>query len=715
MQHTVSFKRKSYAVIALSVICLTALFAFISVSYENKIHKRYLLDKQKEFIFLADSFKDASSLLASPFEYVCYEKQSDGSIKIYSNGSFFDGFEPDTYKNNQITAEVYKDSSYYTIFGPIEKNGNRFYFAENTTDFKRQNIQTIYFSIFGAFVLMLAAGVAIRMGYSALFLRINKLGARLAKELESAKYGERASASLLDEYKAAVDASNIVSKTDAKGVIIYVNEAFCEVSGYSSEELLGRPQSIVRHPNMPKAVFKEMWETILDKRVYKGVIENRKKDGSSYFVDATIVPILNLEGEIIEFLGIRHDITEFINNKQKLFTSALTGLPNRYKLSFDLLATEDGYLAVINIDSFKIINDFYGNNIGDLILIEFAKRLSKIFITKGFVVYKLSSDEYGIFCEKCASDFEEEIVSGIALACADSIKCGDIEIVLGVSIGIASGRDGLLEKANMALGFAKKNRKQLAVYNESMLIGKNYEKNLTVSRTLREAIEGDWFVPYFQPIVNAVTGEIEKYETLVRIVKPDGEVLSPFVFLDVAKATRLYPHITRAVISKAFEIFKNKKESFSVNLSVEDILDNETRAFIMGMLGSYGIADRVVFEILESEGIENYEEVSEFVCAAKKLGVQIAIDDFGTGYSNFEHLAKLNVDIIKIDGSLIKNIDTNKNSEIITQTIVSFATKLGMKSVAEFVHSKEVYDKIKEIGVDYAQGYHLGQPAPMSL
>ncbi len=519
---------------------------------------------------------------------------------------------------------------------------------------------------------------------------------------------------LLLEYKSAVDASNIVSKTDVNGIITYVNKAFCDTSGYSQQELLGKPQNIVRHPNMPKSVFKEMWETILNKQIFKGVVENRRKDGSSYFVDATIVPILDVDGSIVEFLGIRHDITEFINNKQKLFTNSLTGLSNRYKLSSDLSVTEGGYLAVINIDSFKIINDFYGNDIGDLILQELAKRLSKIFTQRGFALYKLSSDEYAIFCEKCANNFEDEIQSGVHMACSDSIECGDIEIVVSVSIGVASGREGLLEKANMALGFAKKNKKQLAIYNEDMLIGKNYEKNLTVSKTLRAAIDGDWLVPYFQPIVNALTGETEKYETLVRIVKPDGEVLSPFVFLDVAKATRLYPNITRAVISKAFEVFKNRQESFSVNLSVEDILDNETRSFIMGMLGSYNIANRVIFEILESEGIENYEEVSEFLCAAKKLGVQIAIDDFGTGYSNFEHLAKLNVDIIKIDGSLIKNIDTNKNSEIITETIVSFAKKLGMKSVAEFVHSKEVYDKIKNIGVDYAQGYHLGQPAPMS-
>jgi PAS domain S-box-containing protein/diguanylate cyclase (GGDEF)-like protein len=518
---------------------------------------------------------------------------------------------------------------------------------------------------------------------------------------------------LLEEYKIAVDASNIVSKTDKLGIITYANEAFCETSGYSTEELLGKPQSIVRHPNMPKSVFKELWETILDKRIWKGVVENRRKDGSSYYVDATIVPMLDIDGKIVEFIGIRHDITEFINNKQKLFTNSLTGLPNRYKLSTDLAASSEGNLAVINIDSFKVINDFYGNDIGDFILKEFAGRLSAAFAEKGFIVYKLSSDEYAVFCDNCRIAFEKEVANGIHLACLDSIKCKDIEIVVSVSFGISKGNETLLEKANMALNFAKKNKKQSAVYDESMFISKNYEKNLTIGKTIRESIENDYFVPYFQPIVNAQTDEIEKYETLVRIIKPDGEILTPYSFLDVAKAIRLYPHITRSVVMKAFEIFKNRQESFSVNLSVEDILDEGTSSFIMSTLRNYDLGNRVIFEILESEGIENYDEVSEFLAEAKKLGVQIAIDDFGTGYSNFEHLSKLNVDIIKIDGSLIKNIDTNINSKVITETIVSFASKLKMKSVAEFVHSKEVYDKIKEIGVDYAQGYYLGQPAPM--
>ncbi len=707
------FKKRSYGIIAICAITLSFIFASISITYQNSVLENYLQNKKQEFWFIAEHIETAP-LEKPPFEYAKFEdKNGTLTLKAFC-GSFFEEFDPSSidYSSDKIP-RMAKQSRHYALFGPIKYRNTVYYFAEDITLFKQQIAQTIYFSVFGAVVLMLAAAAALKIGYSTLFKRIDRLSEQLAAKLREAQKGEQVNAGLLAEYKAAVDASNIVSKTDVRGIITYVNDAFCEVSGYSKKELLGKPQSIVRHPNMPKAVFKEMWETILNKKVWKGIIENRRKDGSSYFVNATIVPILGLDGEIIEFLGIRHDITEFINNKQKMFTNSLTGLPNRYKLSADLAGVNEGNLAVVNIDSFKVVNDFYGNETGDFILKELAIRLSKIFTQKGFFVYKLSSDEYAIFCDRCEANFESEVSFGINRACSDGIKIGDVEVVISVSVGISGGKDKLLEKASMALEFAKKNKKQLAVYNESMLISKNYEKNLTIGKTIRDAIDNDYFIPYFQPIVNAATGEIEKYETLARIVKPGGEVLTPYSFLDVAKATRLYPHITRAIVMKAFETFMDRSEMFSINLSVEDMLDIETREFIFNKLADNKIAKRVIFEILESEGIENYEEISVFLEEAKKRGVAIAIDDFGTGYSNFEHLSKLNVDIIKIDGSLIKNINNDENAQIITETMVGFAKRLGMKSVAEFVHSKEVYDKIREIGVDYAQGYYLGQPAPM--
>jgi EAL domain-containing protein (putative c-di-GMP-specific phosphodiesterase class I) len=186
--------------------------------------------------------------------------------------------------------------------------------------------------------------------------------------------------------------------------------------------------------------------------------------------------------------------------------------------------------------------------------------------------------------------------------------------------------------------------------------------------------------------------------------------ISPFYFLEIAQKMKLYPKITRIMIQKAFEKFKDSEYEFSLNFSALDIQNDETKAFFFNKLKEFNIASRVVIEILESENFENYNDIKNFIDEAKSYGCKIAIDDFGSGYSNFKHLIMLNVDFIKIDGSLIKEINSDPNSKIVASTIVEFANKLGVKTIAEFVHSDEVQEIVKEIGADFSQGYYLGEP-----
>jgi EAL domain-containing protein (putative c-di-GMP-specific phosphodiesterase class I) len=220
-------------------------------------------------------------------------------------------------------------------------------------------------------------------------------------------------------------------------------------------------------------------------------------------------------------------------------------------------------------------------------------------------------------------------------------------------------------------------------------------------------------MPYCQPIINNNTGKTEKYECLMRIMDRDNNVLVPAFFLQTAKDAKVYGEMTRMMIEKSFKVFESSPRDFSINLSIEDILDSKVTEFIFNMLDSYpDIAKRAAFEILESEGIGNYDDISAFIKRLKRYGSKIVIDDFGAGYSNFQHLLRLEVDYIKIDSSLIKDIDKDRNSQVIVGTIVDFTKKLGIETVAEFVHSREVYDKVKELGVDYSQGYFLGKPEP---
>ncbi len=199
---------------------------------------------------------------------------------------------------------------------------------------------------------------------------------------------------------------------------------------------------------------------------------------------------------------------------------------------------------------------------------------------------------------------------------------------------------------------------------------------------------------------------------LVRYIDEDGKVYSPFFFLEVAKRSRLYPEITKTVITKACKTFSNRDEKFSINLSIEDILNVSTIEFLIQEVKKYNLERQLIVEILESEGIDNYGSVINVIENLKTNGVEIAIDDFGTGYSNFAYLISLDINTLKIDGSLVKDIDTNLSSKAIVKSIVSFAKELNIRTVAEFVSSENIYNVIKEIGVDYAQGYYLSEPIP---
>jgi EAL domain-containing protein (putative c-di-GMP-specific phosphodiesterase class I) len=196
---------------------------------------------------------------------------------------------------------------------------------------------------------------------------------------------------------------------------------------------------------------------------------------------------------------------------------------------------------------------------------------------------------------------------------------------------------------------------------------------------------------------------------LVRL-EDDDKLISPYFFLDISKKTKHYTNITKTMIKKTFEMFKDRDVEFSINLTIQDILNEQIKIYLFEMIESYNMGNRVIFEIVESESIQNFQDVINFINEVRYFGCKIAIDDFGTGYSNFEYLLKIKADYIKIDGSMIKNIDTDTDAQIVVSTIVDFAKKMGVKTIAEFVENEAIYNKIVELGVDYSQGYYFSTP-----
>ncbi|MBU4109647.1 EAL domain-containing protein, partial [bacterium] len=283
------------------------------------------------------------------------------------------------------------------------------------------------------------------------------------------------------------------------------------------------------------------------------------------------------------------------------------------------------------------------------------------------------------------------------------------EIYLHFSTGAYSGEKNHLVNADIALQQARVMNKDICSYDDLPDIKAVQQNNLNWIKKLHHAIEEDRIKAFYQPIVNNKDGKIEKYEALVRMMDEGGKPISPFFFLDVAKKTKLYEKLTRTVFDQTMKLAAEVEKSFSINLTVTDFKNIKLMDYIYETLIASKVAKRIVFEIVESEELES-KDLLDAITRLKECGSKISIDDFGTGYSNFNYLVKMNADIIKIDGSIIKYILEDKNSELMVKTIVSLANQLGAKTIAEFVESEAIFQKVKELGVDYSQGYFFSMP-----
>lgn len=454
-------------------------------------------------------------------------------------------------------------------------------------------------------------------------------------------------------------------------------------------------------------------------------------------IDAVLLPMRKSNLKIVGLISavtlglsvlIMLIVARILERVQILYTDALTQLPNREKLLVDLHRSDAASLLLINIDSFKQINDFYGHYCGDHVIGRLALALQDFLEQErnwtASRIYRMPGDELAIWLPTAENPAQlaNRAEALLRFVSTLSIIWENQTIPLNVTLGVATSlqEDGtqmadeqLLTSASIALKSARLAGAGFRIYDPAHRTRETYEQNLIWANRLKRALDEGRIVPYFQPILDLRTGRIEKFECLARMIDEQGEPVSPIDFLDVAKKIRLYRYITRTMVTQCFARFANNDYEFSLNLSCEDLLDPDLSNFIVDRLkGQASLASRVIFEILESEGIENYAEVRMFIDRVKALGCRIAIDDFGTGYSNFQHLLRLNVDMIKIDGSLIEHIDTDPTALTVTRGIQQFATGLGMRTVAEFVHSKSVLERVRTLNIDYAQGYHIGKPSP---
>lgn len=405
--------------------------------------------------------------------------------------------------------------------------------------------------------------------------------------------------------------------------------------------------------------------------------------------------------------------------EHSLIYDQLTGVYNRTQLEKDLISTKKPSFILVDIVEFKYINDVYGTEIGNLLLKDFSTLLhAELFHIYKANLYRIGADEFGFLLENSSLETTFEAAKKLEKLIATYVfRYEGIEIDVKVKI-VVNDVAPILENADLILKKIKKtNFTNIAVYEESMKLKQDIEENMQIVIEIQNALEDDRIIPYFQPIVDLQQAKIVKYEALVRLKMKDGKILPPFKFLDIAKKSSLYLEITKTMILKVIEMAKKHPQyRYSLNFSMLDIADEKIREMLFDILEKEkDIASRIDIELLESEHLEHLDDVAMFIDRLHTFGSNVLLDDFGTGYSNFSYFSQLNIDIVKIDGSIVSEITTNERKFHMLKSIKQFANGLGMQTVSEFVENQEIARTLRDIGAAYGQGYYFSAPLPEPL
>jgi len=503
------------------------------------------------------------------------------------------------------------------------------------------------------------------------------------------------------------------------GLIHYVSQNVKSVLGVSLESLkaLGMKFMHLIHPDDRQPVQQEISQQLANKVLHFELKYRLLDDAQQVRWGKNYVAVqYGKEGQALKLKGFVLDRTHEKKTEDTLhyltYYDSLTGLPNRNQLLQDIQTHQLCACARIHITALWEINDVFGLAVGEKVL----KQLGALAQTLPYKVYRNEGDEFVIlFYEPCTQAVLQPIIQQIL----DQFQSIQIEverevILLTFSVGVALGTENLLNQADIALHHAKKNSKQIEFYDEKRAeeATQKLKQNLKYARALHQALDHHRLICLYQPIFNLQTGAIEEFEALVRLIDSEGHMIPPDQFLPIAKRMSLYDKVTRRVIEQACYDFKDREEKVSINLSMQDLLNTELHALIIQQLEATHTKLQIVFEILETENIEDYESIKKFIDKFKALGVEVAIDDFGSGYSNLQRVAGLDFDYLKLDGSLVKEVLKNPKVELLLQTMVDFAHRLDAKVIAEFVADEAICRRMSSFGVDYVQGYWVSQPVP---
>lgn len=516
--------------------------------------------------------------------YAVISFRIDGTIKD-ANEKFLQlfGYELEEIKGKKhriFCDSDYANSSEYRYFWNNLSNGH-----VQTEEFKR--IKKDGISIF-----IQASYKPLINEYGQIFEILKFAQDITSKKLESLDYSAKIK---------AINATQSVIEFDVNGFVLNANENLLNSLGYSLDEVIGKHQSMFCEDDYVQSEeYKEFWN-----KLRSGIHESGKylrlgKNGKKVWVQATYTPILDIDKNIIKIVNFTQDITQ-LEIMQK---DSLTGLFNKEKLILDIPLNSKNNLAIFSLDDFPQISDFYGHIIADQYIMEFSKILT-IYLEDKFNVYRIYEGTFAILDSKLtAVEFFNILKKTVNQLKDISIDLDIKKFSLILTCGISSeNNEKLINTAEIVNKYAQKNLKHILVYSKDLNIEKEFEENIYWSENIRLALKENRIIVYYQPIYNNELEKIEKYESLVRLEDKNGEIISPYKFLDISKKSKQYIDITKVVIEKSFKKFSNLNYEFSINLTVEDILNKDLNDFLFKKIKEYNISNKLVIELVESEKI----------------------------------------------------------------------------------------------------------------
>ncbi|HTT27799.1 MAG TPA: EAL domain-containing protein [Solirubrobacteraceae bacterium] len=530
----------------------------------------------------------------------------------------------------------------------------------------------------------------------------------------------------------------IVTKSH-DGTITSWNRGAEQLYGYSPEEAIGQPIALIE-PAHRAGEQQRILETLLSgESIDNFETEAMRKDGGVLAVSLTVSPVTNATGRIVSTAIIARDTTERVRYEERLRHMAdhdqLTGLLNRRRFDEQLkreLARAGRYAAhsavlSIDIDNFKGINDSAGHAAGDAVLVQVASVLSSRFRSTD-VVARLGGDEFAVLLSAVGAEearaAAEDLLSGIRNSPA---SYGGRPFRISASIGVTAFESDdatageVLVNADLAMYAAKTGgRDRVVVYTAPEARKARAMAKLTWSQRIQDALDRDRFVLHLQPILELATGKIKHGELLLRMKGERGKLIAPGAFLPAAERFGLIHAIDRWVVSRAIQLIAESMGPIprvGINLSGESVVgDSELLRMIERELDNSSVdPSKLIFEVTETAAIANMPEATQFARGLTDLGCSLALDDFGTGFGSFYYLKHLPVSYVKLDGEFIQNLPRSEVDEHMVKAIVGVSQALGIKTVAESVADEETISLLQKHQVDYAQGYYVGKPTPLSV